>query len=229
MLERAFWFVMGWVVAFVCILVAIAVVVATVPAYAGDEGTGPGSDRWPVKISAPAPGAAIVVPVEQLIALPDAPGVTHNEAAYQAARIPPTCAESQTETPCLAEGQAVTTTGWLHLVAAEDDGDFHMQISASADSGSPCLIVEVPKPEYVTDPALRAQAAAVRAYVQQTIFKGRAPAEGGSVLKQPVRVTVTGALFYDDSHVGDAPRGKKGMKAGTLWELHPVSSIALAP
>jgi hypothetical protein len=41
-------------------------------------------------------------------------------------------------------------------------------------------------------------------------------------------VTVTGALFYDDAHVGDQPRGKKGMKASTLWELHPVTAIGFA-
>jgi hypothetical protein len=48
-------------------------------------------------------------------------------------------------------------------------------------------------------------------------------------MQHPVYVTVTGILFYDDSHVGDAPRGKKGMKAATLWELHPVTAIAFAP
>jgi hypothetical protein len=28
--------------------------------------------------------------------------------------------------------------------------------------------------------------------------------------------------------VGDQPRGKKGMKASTLWELHPVTAIGFA-
>jgi len=40
---------------------------------------------------------------------------------------------------------------------------------------------------------------------------------------------MTGQLFFDDSHVGDAPRGKKGMKAATFWELHPVTAISFAP
>jgi len=35
-------------------------------------------------------------------------------------------------------------------------------------------------------------------------------------------------MFYDDAHVGDQPRGKKGMKAATLWEMHPVTAIAFA-
>jgi len=29
-------------------------------------------------------------------------------------------------------------------------------------------------------------------------------------------------------HVGDPPRGKKGCKAATLWELHPVTEIHFA-
>src|SRR3989442_644355 len=37
-------------------------------------------------------------------------------------------------------------------------------------------------------------------------------------LKHPARVSCVSQLFYDDSHVGDPPRGKGGQKATTLWE-----------
>ena len=43
-----------------------------------------------------------------------------------------------------------------------------------------------------------------------------------------LREEVAGQLFYDDAHVGDQPRGKRGMKAATLWELHPVTHIAFS-
>jgi hypothetical protein len=36
---------------------------------------------------------------------------------------------------------------------------------------------------------------------------------------------IAGALFFDDAHVGDAPRGKKGMHAATLREVHPVIGV----
>jgi hypothetical protein len=53
------------------------------------------------------------------------------------------------------------------------------------------------------------------------------------VMAHPVYVTVTGALFYDDAHEympdGSTGRGKKGLESKTLWELHPVTSIAFAP
>ena len=53
------------------------------------------------------------------------------------------------------------------------------------------------------------------------------------VMQHPVFVTVTGALFYDDGHSylpdGSTGRGKEGMESKTLWELHPVTSLAFAP
>ena len=38
----------------------------------------------------------------------------------------------------------------------------------------------------------------------------------------------TAHRVYDDAHVGDQPRRKRGMKAATLWELHPVTHIAFS-
>src|ERR1035437_494881 len=91
-----------------------------------------GVERWPVKSSVPdgthvskaAPAA-----LTDLLALPDAPGVTHDLRRYQSARIP---AKAGDQFP---EGKLVTTTGWLHLVAGETDGDYHIQISQSATTG----------------------------------------------------------------------------------------------
>lgn len=48
-------------------------------------------------------------------------------------------------------------------------------------------------------------------------------------MMHPVFVRITGKLFYDDAHVGMAPRDKKGMKAATPWDLHPVTAISFAP
>ena len=45
-------------------------------------------------------------------------------AQFQAARIP------KFDNPLgVAEGDILSTVGWLHLVAAEADGDYHIQIS----------------------------------------------------------------------------------------------------
>jgi hypothetical protein len=187
-----------------------------------------GVERWPVKTSVPDGtnfSKAAQVALTDLLALPDAPGVGHDDAKYQSARIPAKAGDK------FSEGQLLTTTGWLHLVAGETDGDYHIQISDSDSTGDHCLIVEVPNPDpkFTASADLQPKFAAVRDLIKTKMLAGRDPSVGGSVMQHPVYVTVSGILFYDDSHVGDPPRGKKGMHAATLWELHPVTAITFAP
>src|ERR1035441_10585788 len=117
------------------------------------------------------------------------------------------------------------------LLAGETYGDYHIQISDSDSTGDHCLIVEVPNPDpkFTASADLQPKFAAVRDLIKTKMLAGKDPSVGGSVMQHPVYVTVSGILFYDDSHVGDPPRGKKGMHAATLWELHPVTAIAFAP
>jgi hypothetical protein len=75
---------------------------------------------------------------------------------------------------------------------------------------------------------VRERAATVRAFIRTRLLRGKEPSPRGSVMIHPVYVRLSGALFYDDAHVGDAPRGKRGMHASTLWELHPVTTIEFA-
>jgi hypothetical protein len=112
----------------------------------------------------------------------------------------------------------------VHLVAGEPDGDYHLQISNSPDSGDPCIIVEVPKNDaaYVRDAFVRQKVKAVRDFLRARLLRGREPSGGGNVMQHPPYMEFAGALFFDDAHVGGAPRGKKGMHAATLWEIHPV-------
>ena len=137
------------------------------------------------------------------------------------------------------EDALMTISGWLYLVGFEsDDCDFHIQISpqprTSADPPTKvdnCIIVEVPSGQYATRIANRVEG--VRQWVIDNLLGKTAPTIGSvHVMQHPVYVTVTGALFYDDAHVylanGGTGRGKKGMESNTLWELHPVTSIAFA-
>lgn len=195
---------------------------------AAQQATHPGTERWPIKTSVP-DGTNLSktrkIPIADLAAMPDAPDVKHNDSRYQSARIPAKSGDK------FKEGELLTTTAWLFLVAAETDGDYHIQISGSATSGDHCVVVEVPNPdpEYTKSADLRPKFDAVRTFIKTKLLAGKEPSSSGSVMQHPVYVTITGALFYDDSHVGDQPRGKKGMKAATLWELHPVTAIAFAP
>ena len=101
--------------------------------------------------------------------LPDAPSVTKNDGQFQAARIP------KFDNPLgIAEGDILSTVGWLHLVAAEADGDYHIQISPTHDDD---LIVEVPTPEteFVADTSLHAPLEAVRSLIRERMLRGREP------------------------------------------------------
>jgi hypothetical protein len=160
-------------------------------------------------------------------ALADADGVKHNDNRFETKLIPASMTKGQP-----AEGSFVTVTGYLRLVALEDDGDYHIQLSASP-TDMDCIIVEVPKDDeaFVKDATLRDKAAGVRAFVRKNLLHNadQEPTASGNLMAHPPFVRVTGQLFFDDAHVGDQPRGKKKMKASTLWELHPVTSIAFAP
>jgi hypothetical protein len=189
------------------------------------KGMKPGVERWPIKTTAHHMNEAPrVIAFDSLIALPDPAGVKKNDSRFQDAFIP-----SFHNFAGLHEGEIVRVSGWLHLIAYETDGDYHIQISNSETSGDHCLIVEVPYPTYVKSaPNLKKLCAAVRSYIKKKILANKEPGTSGTVLKKAVYVTVTGQLFYDDSHVGDAPRGKRGMHAATLWELHPVTGLQVA-
>jgi hypothetical protein len=80
----------------------------------------------------------------------------------------------------------------------------------------------------VASAPVREYAKTVREFIQSKLLNDQEPSTRGSVMQHPPFVQVTGQLFYDDAHVGDAPRGKKGCKAATLWELHPVTEIMFA-
>ncbi len=190
----------------------------------------PGVERWSIKTSLEASADASKaksVKIQDLISFANAPGVAQNDSRYQDARIP-----AFSNPLKINEGELITTSAWLRLVAAEDDGDYHIQLTAGQHDATGCLISEVPKddPAFVKSGAVRQQAAVVRAFIRDRLFQGQEPARReGSMLTGSAYVTITGQFFFDDPHVGDPPRGKRGMKASTLWELHPVVAIAFAP
>ena len=102
----------------------------------------------------------------------------------------------------------MSVRGYVHLVAGEPDGDYHIQISNSSTSGDHCIVVEVPKddPVYVKDQYVREKAGAVRQLIRDRLLKGGEPSSSGSVMQRPPYMEFAGALFFDDAHVGDAPR-----------------------
>jgi hypothetical protein len=108
------------------------------------ECTEPGKARWVIKSSVPALSLKHKpkrVALNDLVGLVDAVGVTHNDKRFATKRI-----TSEASSAGLKEGDLITTNGWLHLVALEDnDCEYHIQLSNSATDGNHCLIVEVAK------------------------------------------------------------------------------------
>ncbi len=115
--------------------VAAVAVVASLFSFAFSAlASAPGKARWPIKTSVPEgadldhPSRADLGDLIDADKLPDAPGVTKNDARFQDALIP------KFDNPLgVTEGNILSTVGWLHLVAAEGDGDYHIQISPAHD------------------------------------------------------------------------------------------------
>jgi hypothetical protein len=190
----------------------------------------PGTERWPVKNTLPRGTATRTMTLADALNLPRLTNVTKDDRRYQSARI--------LDQP-VKEDTLVTLSGWLYLVGFEsDDCDFHIQISPQPrTSTNPptkddnCMIVEVPSGQYAATIADKVEE--VRQWIVDNLLGKTDPRIGSvHVMRNPVYVTVTGALFYDDAHdylaSGGTGRGKKGMESKTLWELHPVISIAFA-
>jgi hypothetical protein len=193
---------------------------------ASSQETKPSQGRGPIKTSVLTDAPRRPVLLSALLALGEVPGVAKDDPRFQAARI------TNFDNPAhLEEGDMVTTTGWLHVVAAAKNGDYEIQISAGKTDGDHGIIMVVPRndPAYVASATLREKAGDVRAWIKAKLLRGKEPSERGSVMTHAPYVEVTGQLFYDDAYVGEPPRGKKGMKAATLWELNPVTAIRFAP
>lgn len=193
-------------------------------AYAADE-----RPRWPIKTSVPLPmDGAVVVSFDELVRFPPQPNPrktsVKGDSKYQLKRYPPF-----RNSLGLREGSIVSLTGYLHLVASEkNDGDYHIQISGSPTDGNNCIIVKVPA-ENEGPAELHPYYAKVRKFVRDRLLKGEEPSSGGNVMNHAPYVEVAGQLFFDDWFLNEPARGKRGMKAATLWEIHPVLGIRFAP
>jgi hypothetical protein len=209
------------------ISVALLCLTAAGPLYPQAGQLQPGVDRWSIKTSLITHPTKVTMTIDELLALPNP--IDKEEAKYDTTRIAKTVGPH-----AVREGEMVTTTAWLHLVAMENDnkthrdGDYHIQIRNSPDWADSCLVIEVPLPKFISDPNLAAACAKVRELIKTKILAGKEPGTAGNKLSHPVYVTVTGQLFFDATHLKGNPRGKRGMKSYTPWELHPIISLSFA-
>jgi len=186
----------------------------------------PGKARWEIKTTIPANAKisqAKQVDLKTVLTIKPPPGAKGHSRLMDHKRYPRTANAFG-----LAEGDIISVRGWIHLIAAEEDGDYHIQIAQTQNSQARCFIVEVPRPaqRFVKDARVRKAAAVVRKAIQSRALSGKDLKLGAArSLKSPVFAKVTGQFFYDDWHIGDKPRGKKGCKSPTVTEVHPVMRI----
>jgi hypothetical protein len=204
-----------------------ALLLAIPSALASQACDKPGSQRWPLKTSLVKTSSAghpgVTVSLADLLALADPPDADELDHAEFAAKRAPPSSNSQN----LDEGAIVDLEGYIHLVALEADGDYHIQMTASPSDGNDNLILDVPcgETDFVKSASLRKRFNDVRAFIRDKMLKGKAPIEKGNVRNSAPYVRFRGQLFYDASHFPDTPGGKHGTKAKTIWEIHPVVAM----
>lgn len=190
-------------------------------------------DRWPIKTSAATNG-----PLSKIKRI----DITDLANFAKPAEFEGNLSSSLIDEPLdngLREGQIIQTVGYIHLVAFESgDSDYHIQMNANPTNESsdlsPCVIVEVPHPDATGDPNLSDSYARVREFIRNNCFGGNKPS---GAVNPPVRVQVTGQLFFDQSHAHSSDLGggrgkqvnKNPMHATTIWEIHPITAMQLAP
>jgi hypothetical protein len=112
--------------------------------------------------------------------------------------------------------------GFVRLIKLETDCDMHVQVAQSAASGSPQVIVEVP----------RRFTAVQRELMALTGMKSGSKSKRW-IKDAPPRLRFVGLAFLDQPHQTDPPT-KEGHGHGpggvvrTLWELHPVLKVEAA-
>jgi hypothetical protein len=191
----------------------------------------PGVARWAIKTSIPADadvGHPKDVELTTLLTIEPPPGAQGHSRTMDARRYP-----QASNAGGLAEGEIIAVKGWIHLIASEpDDGDYHIQIAQTDRDMTRCFIVEVPRPEarfVKADSRVLDAAKKVRAGLQSNVLGGKPLRDGQVQLVKPVFARIIGQFFYDDWHIGDPPRGKKGCQSPTIAEVHPIMAVEFPP
>jgi hypothetical protein len=125
----------------------------------------------------------------------------------------------------------VSVVGWVYSAALEKDRDYHVMIGTDPDDAEEPLYLNCEVSGLPDDQTTQtfANLTAVRAQFRTLMGAGlpvrcsdgyQAPASG------PVKVKLTGSLFYDMEHAPPKKHaGDSGHAPRTAWEIHPISTI----
>jgi hypothetical protein len=186
-------------------------------------------ERWAIKTSIQSSADVShphTVVLSKLMTLPGPTGITRADVTTYADKLIPGT------TAGLKEGEIISTKGYIHVVMySTEDDDYHVQVSLKkSKTDKSCFIVEVPKDAsgFAEAGAVRDSARVVRRWLQG-LTHDHEPSTGGSLMGGPPYVKVVGQLFFDASHTSGPKRGRRGQKARSAWEIHPIMHIEFAP
>ncbi|MES0038139.1 hypothetical protein NKJ74_23210 [Mesorhizobium sp. M0046] len=157
-----------------------------------------------------------------------------SDAEMQAKSISKKCDEFRVD----AENRNVTVAAYLVAAKKEDDNDYHFILQDEGCRKPECrLTVEITGVPRLGGSKQKLKAAREYFKQQWPLYSGHdeVPGSGNYLLfETPVLVRVTGSAFYDSDHPvnpnsGTGPVGPDGLKPGSAWEIHPVTSFEIDP
>ena len=124
------------------------------------------------------------------------------------------------------EKRNVSVKVWLYAASRESDNDFH--IILGRDPAGPTRrymnaeVSGLPPANNAAGPQLATARNSFKATVQQ-----QTPGLGYDFYDPPIPLTVQGSLFFDMTHAKSSKKpGPSSAKPQTIWEIHPITSIA---
>ena len=122
------------------------------------------------------------------------------------------------------ELKTYSVAGWVRAKRMEDDGDWHVELTATQTGAvTKCIVVEIPPGDEGAQYTV-----ARNQFVSRT---GIAENFNGDVAA-PVKIRVMGVAFFDGQHRGakgtsNPPHGHGRCNSSNraLWEIHPVYSV----
>lgn len=121
-----------------------------------------------------------------------------------------------------AEKRLVTVTGYAWIVkVSPEDCDIHIEISATNNKNAPRIIAEIPNSNEYCDLHSRVLNDLVERFnlpSKKEYHFDKTDNDG-----KPIKLTVTGLLFWDNGHPTNYNHGSANV--GSVWELHPVSKL----
>ena len=126
------------------------------------------------------------------------------------------------------ENKNVKVKAFLYAASHESDNDFHLIIGrAPTKSPEMYMTMELSGLPPANSPVLGDLTAARGAF--KSFFGTKIPGFTYDFYDPPIPVTIAGSLFFDASHSTGQRPGPPSLKSRmpTIWEVHPIKTIAL--